>query len=421
MSERRIRKDPEWFAEQCELMAAVRDSARGIGPDGEPHLLDANAISLAECVWEERPIPVLMAGVGVEGQLIYFPRTLAFHPGSVPNKLNVALEPTLQPPHQGDVYVIDTGWPDAQRSKAAGGDIDVDRLEGHDVVFGHGPAIVDLIEHVGGPGVTAHLRQVDLWHDPFTDDFGTKHHPLVAADGTRVTPIFEAHGHQIRGFTASALVATLRRVDRELGARIADGAEPQTMVVNLSLGAVACPKLVQTDPVARYVQKIADRGVQVVVAAGNHESDVPGWPAAYAAPGAWFDHVNAQYGVNLQPIENVHSVGSDPGGGFSAFGQWVTAWADGDDVSVQHPSYPSSNDTDKPKNATWSGTSFAAPKHAVSLLPQASRRVPDNFNRYQISEASPSDVDIRDHDVKRSPLKKLTEPIAAAVRSRRDK
>lgn len=88
----------------------------------------------------------------------------------------------------------------------------------------------------------------------------------------------------------------------------------------------------------------------LVVAAGNHATDVPFWPAAYD----WATAVGAL------------TRGGDARAGWTNFGYWVDAYIPGESVVVPYPNgrYTYLDGTTARftnGHAVWSGTSFAAP------------------------------------------------------------
>ncbi len=148
----------------------------------------------------------------------------------------------------------------------------------------------------------------------------------------------------------------LLRALRRLGRRVRDtGARVD--VVNLSLGAYT----LDDRPPAQVSRAIRDLGADAVVvaAAGNAGSDRPFWPAA-------LDHV---VGVGARSAED-----GDSRAEFSNHGDWVDVWAEGEHVASSFLVF----DGPLPKTAnidpdcftgfaTWSGTSFAAPRVAAEI------------------------------------------------------
>jgi subtilisin family serine protease len=133
-------------------------------------------------------------------------------------------------------------------------------------------------------------------------------------------------------------------------------------VLNLSLGAYTW----NDRPPALLSQAIQRLGADTVVvaAAGNNASDRVFWPAA-------FDSV---VGVGAQTADGR---GRTP---FSNHGSWVDAWAPGDRVASSFVSFDGPDDEAPNADidadcftgfATWSGTSFAAPRIAAELARRA--------------------------------------------------
>jgi subtilisin family serine protease len=133
-------------------------------------------------------------------------------------------------------------------------------------------------------------------------------------------------------------------------------------VLNLSLGAYTW----NDRPPALLSQAIAQLGADTVVvaAAGNNASDRVFWPAA-------FDSVVA---VGAQKADGSGRTS------FSNYGDWVGAWAPGDRVASSFVSFDGPED-EMPRAdidsdcftgfATWSGTSFAAPRIAAEVARRA--------------------------------------------------
>jgi hypothetical protein len=140
------------------------------------------------------------------------------------------------------------------------------------------------------------------------------------------------------------------------------GGKNRIGVVNLSLGAYTW----NDRPPALLSQAIAQLGADTVVvaAAGNNASDRVFWPAA-------FDSVVA---VGAQKADGNGRTS------FSNYGDWVGAWAPGDRVASSFVSFDGPEDETPRADidsdcftgfATWSGTSFAAPRIAAELARRA--------------------------------------------------
>lgn len=133
-------------------------------------------------------------------------------------------------------------------------------------------------------------------------------------------------------------------------------------VLNLSLGAYTW----NDRPPALLSQAIQRLGADTVVvaAAGNNASDRLFWPAA-------FDSV---VGVGAQTADRSGRTS------FSNHGSWVDAWAPGDRVASSFVRFDGPQDEAPNADidsdcftgfATWSGTSFAAPRIAAELARRA--------------------------------------------------
>lgn len=150
------------------------------------------------------------------------------------------------------------------------------------------------------------------------------------------------------------------------------GGKSRIGVLNLSLGAYTW----NDRPPALLSQAIDHLGADTVVvaAAGNNASDRLFWPAAF------------------ESVVGVGALAADGSGrtSFSNHGDWVDAWAPGDRVASSFVSFDGPAD-ETPKAdidadcftgfATWSGTSFAAPRIAAELA-----------RRAQQQKSSPRDV-----------------------------
>jgi len=133
-------------------------------------------------------------------------------------------------------------------------------------------------------------------------------------------------------------------------------------VVNLSLGAYTW----NNRPPVEIQQAIARLGTDTVVvaAAGNNSSDRLFWPAA-------FDSVVAVGALSADGARQAE---------FSNYGPWVDAWAPGEQVASSFVTFNGPADetpgTDIDPDcfegfASWSGTSFAAPRVAAALADRA--------------------------------------------------
>ena len=133
-------------------------------------------------------------------------------------------------------------------------------------------------------------------------------------------------------------------------------------VLNLSLGAYTWNNLPPAE-VARAIEQLGAETV-VVAAAGNNGSDRVFWPAAF------------------EPVVAVGAIASDGQGraAFSNHGPWVDAWAPGEQVASSFVTFDGPDDERPGADidsdcftgfATWSGTSFAAPRVAAALAQRA--------------------------------------------------
>jgi subtilisin family serine protease len=145
------------------------------------------------------------------------------------------------------------------------------------------------------------------------------------------------------------------------------------LVVNLSLGSETLDDLppVALEVALEIVREIeAERGGEVllVAAAGNDGSDVPCWPAAFAATDPRVVAV-AALGADGSPA------------GWSTRGTWVTCSTEGEAVlstyvtGTEDPDHqPEGEEPDTfgaDAWAWWTGTSFAAPQVAAAVASQA--------------------------------------------------
>ena len=146
--------------------------------------------------------------------------------------------------------------------------------------------------------------------------------------------------------------------DEELLARALAGLDPQTQLVNLSLGCLTQDDLPPL-PMANMLMALQKRrtGELVVLAsAGNAASRRPNWPAA-------FSEVIAVAAVQ----DRKGAVGPAP---YSNFGSWVDACAVGEWTSTFVPGVfdlPGCDPVVFEGFASWVGTSFAAPVVAAQV------------------------------------------------------
>jgi subtilisin family serine protease len=138
-----------------------------------------------------------------------------------------------------------------------------------------------------------------------------------------------------------------------------EAATGQTIdVLNLSLGCYTHDD--KPSPVLEATLRALPRATVVVACAGNSSSERPFWPAA---------------------LKRVIGVGSMDTAGtarstFSNYGWWVDACAFGEDITssfFQFDSEDGGGNRDFTGYATWSGTSFAAPRVAGAIAALAGR------------------------------------------------
>ncbi len=127
--------------------------------------------------------------------------------------------------------------------------------------------------------------------------------------------------------------------DRSVIAAIGEAATGEHDVINLSLGAYACPGF-EPMPLLNALSLLENEGMSVVASAGNDGSSQHTYPAA------------AFIGVGSVNKARAQSC-------FSNHGDWVRYWVVGEEVLAGY--------SDLANGATWSGTSFAAPQVAAQL------------------------------------------------------
>jgi hypothetical protein len=120
------------------------------------------------------------------------------------------------------------------------------------------------------------------------------------------------------------------------------------------------------------IRELSGHGVTIVASAGNHGSDSPVWPAAFATyPGLSVVSVGARASMT----------GRAP---YSNHGVWVREWRDGTNVVSLMPvltADPTSTTVDQAGYAWWSGTSFAAARYAGELAARPARERPSGSGR----------------------------------------
>lgn len=333
--------------------------------DGEE--VHGGKIEVTTCDCAGHKVPMFYVGVGGEAERILFPQAFSFHPDAVKDLKSAGTAPTPKGRRTGTIFVVDTGWPTMQNAidnNAPGKPNLKDQVDpiNFDVVHEHGPAIEHVIRSSGGDGINIQLRQIrfaKVGQLPGVPVF--EHANAITKSGDPVL---------VRGFTVGMLMATLTDLETELQ-QLPEHERAKTKV-NLSLGAVACPEHLTTQgdqDLYNWLRRVTDKdglGIEVVVAAGNHGTNVPTWPAA-------FGMLSSAQG---DPIDGVHAVGSGEGPrgnavahSFSAWGDdWIPKnnWENGQNIAFD--SYQVTG-VSMAGDAAWSGTSFAAPQFAVSLLP----------------------------------------------------
>jgi subtilisin family serine protease len=103
------------------------------------------------------------------------------------------------------------------------------------------------------------------------------------------------------------------------------------------------------------LKKLSDRRVPVVAAAGNHGSDVPEYPAAFAAD----PELSV---VSVGASEEKSAEHPEP---YSNFGDWVRQWQVGSNIISLMSLPPGYDPADR--YAWWSGTSFSAATYAGAV------------------------------------------------------
>lgn len=344
---------PDWPESVEQDTATMLEGCRGHDAEGNVLALQDGAVTTAGTTGSS-PAPVLRAA---DGGLMYFPTSYAFHPGAQADIADLAAHSSLGNSSRR-VFVVDTGWnPDHVPNGLSPKGHDIDPLTA-DVVHGHGPAIVSLIEQLRPGSIDARkllLRQVRYRDGAIRNAngepcFAVFPHPEEAANKHKPDDVA-----LLRGFDSKSLMATLEALFEEDG--LCDGD-----IVNLSLGALVDEESYRNDPVSGWVSRARQAGVHVVIAAGNHGTTDKSWPAA-DADGDLVISVGSGDDQSQPDKFSARDTERD---------RWITVWADGSDVPVVHPGLPQTKaqtgKTANPCNATWTGTSFAAPRVAASLM-----------------------------------------------------
>ncbi|TDC09644.1 peptidase S8 and S53 subtilisin kexin sedolisin [Actinomadura bangladeshensis] len=233
-------------------------------------------------------------------------------PRAVPGRrdVTVAILDTGLSPHP---WYADTGWYREQRAEAAevlDADLDFDL----DAQAGHGTFIAGVVL-AQAPAARLRARRV------------------IGGDGV---------GDELEVIRALHRLAEWGRAD----------------VVNLSLGCHTYDD--RPSPVLREAIAALGRRTVVVACAGNTATDRPFWPAA------------------MKPVIGVAALDGADRAWFSNHGWWVDACAQGVDVASTFVSFDGTRppvdgaDPDRFQGyATWSGTSFAAPRVAGMIAGRA--------------------------------------------------
>jgi hypothetical protein len=163
-----------------------------------------------------------------------------------------------------------------------------------------------------------------------------------------------------RAITGDGVTDELRLLHglAKLRARSAAAGRPID-VLNMSLGCYTHDD--RPSPVVEAALRALPRDTVVVACAGNSASDRPYWPAA------------------LKRVIGVGALDADGLGraAFSNYGWWVDACALGDKITSSFFDFDSQDATGSTLftgYATWSGTSFAAPRVAGAIAALAARR-----------------------------------------------
>lgn len=217
------------------------------------------------------------------------------------------------------IAVIDTGYfPEVAKDSGFGRFSAVTRYEIDDDVFVPG---TDEIRPYGGHGTAATAR-------------------LLAVSGADAVKV------EVRDCLLGGAVDELAIVE-DLEKVVRAGVD----IVSVQAGLYARPGNTPKSFDLLYRRVVSKHPDTVIVAAaGNHNTDVPFWPAAYS----WVTAVGALTG------------GGDYRAPWSNFGYWVDAFTPGENTVIPYPNgrYSYIDDTSarfSNGHALWSGTSFAAP------------------------------------------------------------
>lgn len=280
---------------------------------------------------------------------------VAFHPDRPPadrTSSPLALDyPVRVGPHDRRLFILDTGWI-ADEPPPCPADIEnfpsSAASANRDLVRGHGPAIVDIAHSIMGMSSQG----------SYDDQRVTLRQPDYFSGALEAATLLPALTAELMPTPWLVRAIDLRSVNdaltRILETEIADGD-----ILNLSLGTVVEQSVIDNPRQKPEFERLLDlmdsflaREITVVAAAGNHASEAPMWPAAHEGVIAVGSGERCRDGAL-----KIHD--------FSGRGTWVQYYADGERVPVKvkgkFPDATNSGD----RSATWTGTSFAAPKVAA--------------------------------------------------------
>lgn len=167
----------------------------------------------------------------------------------------------------------------------------------------------------------------------------------------------------IRRVAPAAQVLSLRVMDDDGGVGLTATAEALEFVANRDVDVVLMafglrPGVTGIDHgcVRTALRKLAGRGIPVVISAGNHGSDEPIYPAAFATDPDLSGTVTS-VGASVSATRRAP---------YSNHGVWVRQWRNGTNVVSLMPL--TAVETDGDGYAWWSGTSFAAATYAAELI-----------------------------------------------------
>lgn len=282
-------------------------------------------------------------GKPVTPNLLYFFRpNYVFHPGTAPLTAQSALPVRVIPvTDEGlSVMTLDTGKIEEQTVDADLSRCSIfDEYEDDEVAKGHGPAIADLIGRVLGDALRSKLSAIDAGKGCLGAPLKVRHNKERHANLSTAQLQALTEKPWVRCFDTLALHSALTSLELT-----------GSQILNLSFGTMGCPSFMgENEPIYWWLlgnTTVAKNGQSIVVtvAAGNHGTAVPSYPAAYGATT-----------TNAPELANVVSVGSSTG---SYSGTMFDTSFDGNAVVRYFPNG---------KLAQWAGTSFAAPTLAARL------------------------------------------------------